>query len=418
MNDSLLELGRRIRPLQEEKIARTPALAELSPDAFVARTEQLAERRVRRRWMLTSGAVGAASLAALGLWLAQPGALSVEVAGAKTDAGATFEAARAELHVHFSDGTAFTLSQDSQAALGTISDRGAFWILTQGALHAEVVPREGNDWRVAAGPFEVRVLGTIFDVRWDPNQQSFALQVARGKVAVRGPTLDAPRTVFAGERLTLSLASDDPAGSATPSTEHSVGEASTEATKTDAPATDAPATDANNVSTDNSPTGPVPAEGARKTQWRKLASQGEHRKAWASAKREGIAENASQLSAKELLELADVARLAGSSGAATKYLHAVRQRFGGTGAAAVAAYTLGVMAFDQRGDYPSAARWFSTYLSEEPGGSLASDALGRLMEAQSRSGNQAAAKATARRYLEAYPNGLHQDVASRLTGRR
>jgi TolA-binding protein len=76
------------------------------------------------------------------------------------------------------------------------------------------------------------------------------------------------------------------------------------------------------------------------------------------------------------------------------------------------------MAFDQRGDYPSAARWFWTYLGEEPGGSLASDALGRLMEAQSRSGNQAAAKATARRYLEAYPNGLHQDVASRLTGRR
>jgi TolA-binding protein len=116
------------------------------------------------------------------------------------------------------------------------------------------------------------------------------------------------------------------------------------------------------------------------------------------------------------VQLADAARLAGNVGRATAALETLRRRFAGSPQAAHAAFTLGRIAFDRRRAYGDAARWFSTYLREAPGGPLAREAAGRRMEALARSSDPAGARAAAQQYLERYPAGPHADVARRLAG--
>jgi outer membrane protein assembly factor BamD (BamD/ComL family) len=64
----------------------------------------------------------------------------------------------------------------------------------------------------------------------------------------------------------------------------------------------------------------------------------------------------------------------------------------------------------------TAARWFETYLEEQPGGNLAREALGRLIEAYQASGSKEAAVRTARQYLKRYPTGPHAELARRAVG--
>jgi outer membrane protein assembly factor BamD (BamD/ComL family) len=84
--------------------------------------------------------------------------------------------------------------------------------------------------------------------------------------------------------------------------------------------------------------------------------------------------------------------------------------------AAVAAYGLGRIAFDQEHAYAQAARWFAAYLNEQPVGPLAREASGRLMEAKQRSGDLAGARSSAQRYLREYPDGPQAALAQELLG--
>ena len=96
---------------------------------------------------------------------------------------------------------------------------------------------------------------------------------------------------------------------------------------------------------------------------------------------------------------------------------AIRERFAGKPEASVATFSLGRMAFDVAHDYLGAAYWFRAYLRERPGGSLARDAEGRLIEALRRGGDNNAAKEAARRYLVDYPNGPHAALARNVTSK-
>jgi outer membrane protein assembly factor BamD (BamD/ComL family) len=53
-------------------------------------------------------------------------------------------------------------------------------------------------------------------------------------------------------------------------------------------------------------------------------------------------------------------------------------------------------------------------LREQPSGSLAPEAHGRLLEALQRSGDSAAARSAASDYLARYPAGPHAEFAKRL----
>ena len=156
------------------------------------------------------------------------------------------------------------------------------------------------------------------------------------------------------------------------------------------------------------PAAPAPAS------WRDLAREGKSKDAWAAAEAEGLDQLLATLSAAELLQLADLARLAGRGSEARRVYGVVRDRFAGSDAAAAAAFHLGRMSFDGSGAYAQAARWFSTYLAERPGGAFAPEATGRLMESLERSGDHAGAQRLAAQYLERWPRGAHAALASSL----
>ena len=149
--------------------------------------------------------------------------------------------------------------------------------------------------------------------------------------------------------------------------------------------------------------------------WRSLAKDGKHADAVAAAEAEGFGGILKSASAADLLDLARAARYSKSTKRAKQALTALRDRFPKSTQAPRAAYMLGRIAFDHERAYAVAAKWFAKYLDEQPGGALAREALGRLVESQRRSGAHAAAKKSGKRYLDRYPDGPHADIARKAT---
>jgi len=143
---------------------------------------------------------------------------------------------------------------------------------------------------------------------------------------------------------------------------------------------------------------------------------GRHGEALDAVEAVGFSAECATASAADLVSLGDAARYVGRLERATEAYETVRRRFPGNERSAVAAFALGRIAFDQRRSYADAARWFRTYLVEQPGGRLARDALGRLVEAFQRAGDMSSARREAAHYLELYPTGPHADFARRVMG--
>jgi len=122
--------------------------------------------------------------------------------------------------------------------------------------------------------------------------------------------------------------------------------------------------------------------------------------------------------ANTLLQLADVARFRGDDRVARRLLLSIRERFGDSEAASIAAFNLGRIAVDARGDSTTGLRWFSTYLDERPHGPLAREAMGRKLELLERLGPPAEARTTACAYLKRYPSGPYVGLAGRLCSPR
>jgi hypothetical protein len=141
--------------------------------------------------------------------------------------------------------------------------------------------------------------------------------------------------------------------------------------------------------------------------WRTLARESHFEEAVKAAEALGFDAVSKSANAADLLMLADAARLAGRGDLAKTAYTAVRTSHAGTGEAARAAFALGVMAFPST----SALPLLEEYLSQAPGGSLAPEALGRIVEIRHRSGDTAGARTAAERYLASYPKGAHAKLA-------
>jgi hypothetical protein len=132
-----------------------------------------------------------------------------------------------------------------------------------------------------------------------------------------------------------------------------------------------------------------------------------------AAEAAGFSAEVARASASELLALSDTARFAGRPARAKEALLAMRRRFGARGSSA---FLLGKISADQLRSPGEAATWFEIYLQEEPGGPLAEQALGRLLEIRKR--DTGAARLVAERYLARYPNGAYAALARSLAGPR
>jgi len=97
----------------------------------------------------------------------------------------------------------------------------------------------------------------------------------------------------------------------------------------------------------------VPA--ARVSSWRQLALTGRYADALSAAEADNFDAICGRESSVDLLLLADTAHFAGSGARAEQAFRAVRNRFAGGHEAAVAAFSLGRMAYDERHDYRDSA---------------------------------------------------------------
>ena len=314
-------------------------------------------------------------------------------------------------HIHFSDGSEVTLSPGSRARLATLDAVGAHLVLESGAANVRVTPNHGARYRVSLGPFAVDVTGTRFDVGFRPSDELFTLTLHEGKVIVSGCVLGEGRTILAGESLSASCRAGHFEISALGSQAAAQGLLGAQP----APSAEAPyaaEADVGAVAELGRALGRDAAPAA--PNWQSLSAQGHFADAYAVIELDGFDTAVARASVKELALLGDTARFAGKPDDALTAYQALRSRGAGTVGAKQAAFSIGRVHFDQRAAYAEAARWFRTYLAELPGGPLAREAEGRLMESLSRAGDRAGARLVAERYLAKYPHGPHERVARQL----
>jgi len=415
--DRLFEVAGRALDAAVERLPAPP----LDQRVAALRAARHDRGRTRRRRLLVSvtGVVAAASAAFL-FWT-RPRPLEFEVGasrargvpGTRLEGGATDT-----LPLRFSDGTEMVLAAGARGRVLSLAASGAEIVLERGTLHASVARRPTSAWVVGIGPFDVHVKGTRFDATWLPAREVFSLRMFEGVVTVTGPCLPAPRTLTAGEEIDLTCTPGTPAAAPPARAPIDVGDApaATRAPPPETPfASPEPPPHARHT-TRREPTG-EDGTGIAPATWRALMAAGDARGALEALERTAdLSAACAGAPAGDLMRLGDEARARGKRAHAVRLYTSLRGRFPGGDAAAVAAFHLGQVGFDQGGSRADARAGFAAYLAERPDGPLAREALGRLLELESET-DPAAARELARRYLARFPHGPHAALARSLESR-
>lgn len=411
--DTLQALGKRVAGAQDKWLEAAAPL-DSARDNFLLRVG--ASRRARRGlWLVAAAAtlgvmLGAGLLGGSRAWFSSRTVQAmVNSHPAPQDSWIRSEASE-RLPIDFSDGSRITLEPGSRVRLAELRANGATLAVETGALDVAVKHQVQTDYRLSLGPFLVRVTGTQFKVSFSPEQDVLKVAMREGSVVVSGCALGDPRPLRSGETLTAScrdsrfeISRGQVADAhAPPAVEH--------------PAAAVPVVPL--TSLDESVRGAARAarpEG--EPSWQSLARAGKFEKALGSVDVLGFPAECERASSEELALLADVARFGRRPQQAIMALSSLRRRFPTSSLASVAAFNIARVHFDQRGAYDDAARWFRVYLKEQPGGALAREAQGRLMEALYRGGDRSGASRIADAYLAANPNGPHARLARTLVSR-
>ena len=94
----------------------------------------------------------------------------------------------------------------SSARVAARDARGAQVVVEHGHARFDVVHRARTRWRVAAGPFEIAVTGTSFDVDWPASpRHTLVVDLHAGSVIVRGALAGDGLSLHAGQRLVADL---------------------------------------------------------------------------------------------------------------------------------------------------------------------------------------------------------------------
>ncbi len=416
MERHLAALGRELAACQDELMCDRLNLSRGRARLLASVSPRPATRRVYRVFAIAALLFGAV---AVGFFLRGPlPAVSSVGVASKVKPGEWIAAPNnGSVPLLFADGTSLILQANGRARLTRGASEGATVVVERGELRANVQPRVGNHWRVDVGPFRVTVVGTVFDVSWQPELERFSLVLRKGVVTVAGPIIGGERTVRAGEQLDVWVARGELQSTRIDeSSARAVGEAD-EKNEQRAPwsvaSVSAPAL---RIPVENRGSGEAPvALGATKSMeaFRLLARSDRYRDALVEAERLDFDALCGNASATDVLLLGDVARLAGNVGRARQAYLALRRRFVG-GPAAQGAFMLGRIAQDQQRSFIEAAAYFADYLREAPGGVFAREAASRLVESRMLAGDRAGAKFAAAQYLQSHPLGPYADKAKEI----
>jgi len=436
--ERLRTLARNVARAQDRRLRAHPLDVSAARQRLQAlhREPGTAIRPLRRRLWVGLAAAAVALGALVVFWPASRGPMRFEIGpselakGEPSHPGSVGDRvaapANALLPLTFSDGSVIRLEAGAAARVVGVTPVGARVVLERGSAHARVVHGDDSQWNITAGPFEVRVVGTTFEVGWEPSPGVFTLSLEQGRVAVSGCDMPRERMVASGETFRATCLRGrvdieaDAAPLTAPKATGSGGDAASggRPTPADPESTRSalePRIAADPESARSAPE-PMPTRALRRgPRWEDLADSDRYEEAVDAAEAEGLPLICSTSDASKLMKLADAARLAKRTRAASDVLQSVRERFGNDPRASVAAFYLGRIAFD-RGAYGVALRWFDTVLTERPDGPLAREAAGRVIEALEQSGDSAGAREAAKRYLAVFPNGPHAALARSLSG--
>ncbi len=372
--------------------------------------------RPRRSWKILAAAgiaaAAAAVIVALGAWILGSGRSNLsglDNISVQSD-GLWFETPPGKpLHLGFKDGSSVDVDGGSRGRIMEAGDDRVALVLLGGRLSASIRKGRGVQWSFMAGSYVVAVKGTAFSLEWREKAETLDLRVDEGKVLVTGTGIEEKGIgVAAGSRLQADgkaykvfkekAAKDEtksgPGSDLSPEAAAQPGEE----------ARDSPAPPDAEPSTIGKPQDTA-------VEWKLLIEQGLYAQAVKKAREQGLKKLAAALPLADLWELADAARYAEDGEGARTLLMAVRDRFGHTQKAKVAAFLLGRVSAEIDKKPSEAAIWFKVYLQEDPGGPLGEEALGSLVDAYIKCGRKENAAKAAQTYLEKYRGGVFTKLA-------
>lgn len=401
------------------ELARSAADAPVAPEVDRLESARLVTRirqegRPPRSAWAPRVALAAALVVGVGtlVFRLRPRPLDYQVHGVETSGPYVSASDARPALVEFSDGSRVEAEPGARFRVEERRSNGARVLLERGRTRVSIVHRDDTSWSFSAGPFDVKVTGTRFELAWDPAQESVDLTLREGSVEVRGPFGEAPIPVRAGQKFHADMASRSmtvvdgdrrpaPSAQAPAAAPAVAGPAPVEVTTADRPLAPAP-----------SAVAATPRES-----WAKLVAGGQFETVIRLATDRGTAGCIRSCGAADLRALADAARYTGRTDLALEALQGLRTRFRGSGEERSAAFLLGRVE-ESRGAAARAESWYETYLKERPGGELAAEALaGRMRSVSATSGRKAAAP-LAREYLSRYPNGVHAEAARAILDAR
>lgn len=264
--------------------------------------------------------------------------------------------------------------------------------LERGNIDVDVEHREGTNYRVELGDYEVRVTGTEFKLQYEPEAEHLKLVMREGSVNVVTPegTVEAVR---AGQSF-----------------ERSRSNANTALAEKRA---------ASNGTTLGIGAAPRASAGdsAAGLNYVVLAKAGKFTEIVQDALGQGLNAVLSSKPPGELLQLSHAARYRGHTDVAKRVLLTLTTRFSKTAEGRSAQFFLGRIS-ESSGDFGSASLAYEKYLGLEPRGAFAPEAAGRRMVLAQKLGNRTLAERLAKDYLTNFPHGSYKTHAAALVAAR
>ena len=364
-------------------------------------------KSVNRKWWFAAPVLAAA--AALIVWWRMPSRLSYEIVGSSQADSYVSAPNDRPVVVHFSDETLVQVEAGSRIRIENTTREGASVLLERGSAQVHVVHHPRSRWTFAAGPFDVLVTGTRFDLQWNPTSETLQLQLREGSVQIHTPFAAAAVPLRGGQAFRADL--HDRSMTTSELTNAAPAPPSALPSPTSDGVQSEPAPTAASATVAGSPVpGAAPAAVASAKAWSKLIASGEFNSLLAQANERGISACLQSCSPADLSALADAARYTAKTELADQSLRALRARFLRAPEGRAAAFLLGRLREGQ-GAAKEARVWYDTYLSESPAGVYAAEALAGKMRTVSKTEGRAAAEPLAREYLKRYPTGVHAGTA-------